>query len=90
MLNRWCGTSGLLNWLLLAAAVQRDVLARCACLASTSTLSPHCVLSESPHKLQAGMGRIQANLASRVKKGRMSKAAAQAAMARVKVGSGPS
>jgi hypothetical protein len=32
------------------------------------------------------MGRIQSNLASRVKKGRMSEAAAQAAMARVKVG----
>lgn len=39
--------------------------------------------------LQAGMGRIQANLASRVKKGRMSEAAAKAAMARVKVGGRP-
>ena len=38
--------------------------------------------------LQGGMGRIQSNLASRVKKGRMSEAAAQAAMARVKVGQG--
>jgi enoyl-CoA hydratase/3-hydroxyacyl-CoA dehydrogenase len=34
--------------------------------------------------LDAGLGRIQANLASRVKKGRMSEAAAKAAMARVK------
>lgn len=34
------------------------------------------------------MGRIQANLASRVKKGRMSEGAAQAAMARVKARAG--
>ncbi|KAL4446209.1 hypothetical protein ABPG77_003016 [Micractinium sp. CCAP 211/92] len=34
--------------------------------------------------LEAGLGRIQSNLASRVKKGRMSEQAAQAAMARVK------
>lgn len=38
-----------------------------------------------PTPMQAGLGRIQANLTSRVKKGRMSEAAAQAAMARVKV-----
>lgn len=35
---------------------------------------------------QGGLGRIRANLASRVKKGRMSEGAAAAAMARVKVG----
>ena len=38
--------------------------------------------------LQGGLGRIQSNLASRVKKGRMSEAAAQAAMARVQVRAG--
>lgn len=36
-----------------------------------------------PH-LQSGMGRVKSNLASRVKKGAMSQAAADAALARVK------
>jgi len=34
--------------------------------------------------LQGGMGRIKANLGSRVKKGKMSQAAADAAMSKVK------
>jgi 3-hydroxyacyl-CoA dehydrogenase len=38
-----------------------------------------------PGAAQAGLGRIQANLASRVKKGRMKEEAAKAAMALVKV-----
>jgi enoyl-CoA hydratase/3-hydroxyacyl-CoA dehydrogenase len=35
------------------------------------------------YQLQGGMARIRSNLASRVKKGRMSQAAADAAMAKV-------
>lgn len=37
-----------------------------------------------PPHLQSGMGRVKSNLASRVKKGAMSQAAADAALARVK------
>lgn len=45
----------------------------------------HAYLSAQvkPEFLEAGMGRVRANLASRVRKGAMSQAAADAAMARI-------